>query len=265
MWFNPQYQGLLSDQRINFDAKSAFADAKFSYDTDENLNIKRIRGRIGGQSIAKVGLYLGAARPRPMQDIGCFAIESQGLNGTVVSDTHVKYTRADNFLSLSIGNSEVFRAEYSHNQCNKLAEVQMLLKRSAGYFKQTKRYIYDDDGQILEVKENNHVWKYEYDPNGNMVKLVFGNSQHDFDYNENDQLVRYNQAKLVYDSLGRMVGHHKKMQFSYGSGNLLSEVILPGAQAGSRKINYFYDHMDRLGMALKLIKFTYYCVSLLSL
>ena len=187
-----------------------------------------------------------------LQDIGFFSLESQGLNGSVISDSYTRYSRGDNFLSLSIGNSEVFRAEYSYNLCNKVAEVQMLLKRSTGYFKQTKRFSYDDDGQILEVKENNHVWKYEYDPNGNMLKLVFGSSVHQFEYNENDQIVRYNQAKIIYDNAGRIVSHYNKMQFSYGSGNLLREVILP--QSGSRKINYFYDHMDRLGTALKQIK-----------
>ena len=134
-------QGVLSDQRINFDAKSAFADAKFSYDIDEKLNIKRIKGRIGGQSIARVGLYLGTERSssKHSQDIGYFSLESQGLNGSVISDANVRFSRGDNFLGLSIGNSEVFRAELSYNQCNKIAEVQMLLKRSTGYFKQGKR------------------------------------------------------------------------------------------------------------------------------
>ena len=217
------------------------------------MNIKRIKGRIGGQPIAKVGLYLGKENINHLRDIGFFSLESQGLNGSVISDSNVRYSRGDNFLSLSIGNSEVFRAEYTHNLCNKVSEVQMLLKRSKGYFKQTKRFSYDDDGQILEVKENNHVWKYEYDPNGNMVKLGFGTSEHEFEYNENDQATWYNQAKIIHDSMGRIVSHYKKMQFSYGSGNLLREVILP--QSGSRKINYFYDHLDRLGMALTQIKF----------
>ena len=236
-------QGILADQRINFDAKSAFADAKFSYEMDANSNIKKIKGRIGGQSIPRVGLYLGSEAGKP--DVGIFNIVSQSINGTVLSDSQVTLTKADNSLGLSIRNSEVFRAEFSYNDCNKLSEVQMLLKRSNGYFKQTKQFSYDDDGQILEVRENNHVWKYEYDQNGNMIKLSFGSSKHQFDYNENDQVVFYNGAKVQYDSLGRVVSNYKKMQFRYGSGNLLSEVTL--TQAGGRKINYFYDHLDRLG------------------
>ena len=123
----------------------------------------------------------------------------------------------------------------------------MLLKRSSGYFKQTKHFSYDDDGQILEVRENNHLWKYEYDANGNMKKLIFGKNVHKFEYNEADQLVGYNKARIVYDSLGRIVMHYKKTQFSYGSGNLLTEVTL----SPSRNIRYYYDHMDRLGMFSK--------------
>ena len=209
------------------------------------MNIKRIKGRIGGQSLAKVGMYFGRENTKYLQDIGYFSIESQGLNGSVVSDGNVRFSRADNFFSLSIGNSESFRAEYRYNKCNKLEEVEMLLKRSSGYFKQSKRFSYDDDGQILEVRENNHIWKYEYDANGNMNKLIFGKNVHKFEYNEADQLVGYNKARLVYDSLGRIVTHYKKTQFSYGTGNLLKEVTL--SSASGKKIRYFYDHMDRLG------------------
>ena len=248
---NHYNQGVLSDQRIYFDAKSAFADAKFSYDTDGNLNIKRIKGRIGGQSIAKVGMYFGKENTKYLQDIGYFSIESQGLNGSVLTDGNVRFSRADNFFSLSIGNSESFRAEYRYNECNKLSEVEMLLKRSSGYFKQTKRFSYDDDGQILEVRENNHVWKYEYDANGNMIKLIFGKNVHKFEYNEQDQLVGYNQARLVYDRLGRIVMHYKKTQFSYGTASLLTEVRL--SSSSGKKIRYYYDHMDRLGMVFKQI------------
>ena len=191
-------------------------------------------------------LYKGAEPLK--QDLGVFTVVSRGLNGTVLADSRVRFTKADNSVGLFIRNNEVFRAEYSYNDCNKLSEVQMLLKRSSGYFKQTKQFSYDDDAQILEVKENNHVWRYEYDQNGNMIKLKFGTSQHQFDYNENDQLVFYNGAKIQYDGLGRVVSNYKKMQFHYGSGSLLSEVTL--TQAGGRKINYFYDHLDRLGKSL---------------
>ena len=241
---NFQYeQGILSDQRINFDAKSAFADAKFSYDNDRNLNIKRIKGRIGGQPIPKVGLYYGKENNKILQDIGYFTIESQGLNGTVLSDGKVKYSRGDNYFTLSIDNKEAFRAEYIHNECNKIEEIQMLLKRSSGFFKQTKRFSYDDDGQILEVKENNHIWKYDYDSNGNMIKLLFGKNEHLFSYDDWDQLIRYNQAVLSYDILGRTVRNYKKQQFAYGTNNLLMEVSLPRTD---KKITYFYDHLDRL-------------------
>ena len=62
------------------------------------------------------------------------------------------------------------------------------------------RFSYDDDGQLLEVRENSHVWQYEYDTSGNMVKLGFGSSKHSFRYDENDVLVEYNGAKLAHDS-----------------------------------------------------------------
>ena len=42
---------------------------------------------------------------------------------------------------------------------------------------------------------------------------------------------------------GRMTRHYKKVQLSYGSGDLVREAVLPG---GGR-ISYTYDHLDRLG------------------
>ena len=123
----------------------------------------------------------------------------------------------------------------------------MLLKRSSGFFKQTKRFSYDDDGHLLEVRENSHVWKYDYDSNGNMVKLQFGSNEHQFTYDDWDQLVRYNQAVVAYDSLGRVVRNYKQQQFSYGSGSLLTKVILPrGGERNERTVRYFYDQQDRL-------------------
>ena len=40
-----------------------------------------------------------------------------------------------------------------------------------------------------------------------------------------------------------MTRHYKKVQLSYGSGDLVREAVLPGG----RRISYTYDHLDRLG------------------
>ena len=42
---------------------------------------------------------------------------------------------------------------------------------------------------------------------------------------------------------GRMTRHYKKVQLSYGSGDLVREAVLPGG----RRVTYTYDHLDRLG------------------
>ena len=114
--------------------------------------------------------------------------------------------------SVTVGRNEVFRAEYSFTGCNRLGEVRMLLRRSQDQlFRQvpsptplvniitvlfqTKQFGYDDDGQLLEVVENQQRWQYQYDPNGNMIKLLFGKKQHLFTYNDRDQV---NKLAIVY-------------------------------------------------------------------
>ena len=239
-------QAIVTDVRIKFNAKSALADAKFSYDRDRNLNVKRTRGRIGGQPIPRVGLYQGGESWVGGGDSGDFTLTLESLNGSVLTDGKVRFSRGDSYLTLAIDNKEVFRAEYVFNECNKIKEGKMLLKRSSGFFKQSKRYSYDDDGQLLEVRENSHVWKYDYDANGNMVKLLFGKNEHLFSYDDWDQLIRYNQAVLSYDSLGRIVKNYKQQQFSFGSNSLLTRVATARGSRGNWAVRYFYDEQNRL-------------------
>merc|ERR1719400_2448784 len=170
----------------------------------------------------------------------------ESLNGSLLTDGKVRYSRGDSYLTLTIDNKEVFRAEYVYNECNKIKEGKMLLKRSSGFFKQSKRYSYDDDGQLLEVRENSHVWKYDYDANGNMVKLLFGKNEHLFSYDDWDQLIRYNQAVLSYDSLGRIVKNYKQQQFSYArleKPMLVTHVYNPRE---GKLTSLVYDDQDRL-------------------
>ena len=239
-------QAVVTDLRIKFNAKSALADAKFSYDCDRNLNVKRIRGRIGGQPIPRVGLYHGLESLPGSGNSGDFTLTLESLNGSLLTDGKVRYSRGDSYLTLTIDNKEVFRAEYVYNECNKIKEGKMLLKRSSGFFKQSKRYSYDDDGQLLEVRENSHVWKYDYDANGNMVKLLFGKNEHLFSYDDWDQLIRYNQAVLSYDSLGRIVKNYKQQQFTYGSDSLLTRVATARGSRSNWAVRYFYDEQNRL-------------------
>ena len=236
--------GLLREQRINFDAKSALADAKFSYKYWNDRSMEEQRGRVGGQTIPKVGFYHVplAGRKMPL-GLGNFFFTNSKMNGTTLGDGNAIYHRTDSLVTLSINSREVFSSEYKYNSCNKLKQNQMMLKRSSEFFKQIKSYKYDDAGQLLEVHENTHLWKYEYDPNGNMKKLIFGKTEHKFDYDSWDQLVRYNQAVLSYDSQGRMVKNHKEFNFIYGSNNLLIEASHPQSK---KRIFYFYDHLDRL-------------------
>ena len=249
--------GLLTEQRINFDAKSALADAKFSYKYRNDLTLMERRGRIGGQTIPRVGLF-----PLPPSSSSS-SLSSQGnrqpgggnnrehgnfyltANGSRLTDGNAIYQRTDTLVTLSIGGREVFSAELAYNGCNRLRQNAMMLKRSSEFFKQVKEYGYDAAGQITEVRENNHVWKYEYDANGNMKKLIFGKTEHVFDYDSWDQLVRYNTAVLAYDAQGRMVKNHKEWNFVYGSGNLLVEASCRQNKKQQRMV-YYYDHLDRL-------------------
>ncbi len=254
------------EERLIFDAKSALVGGRFLY-ADEISNVSSLPlwmaakgGRIGGQSLPRVGFYPRQKLPPSANDqergnffpVGRGSHEKSGeednsLNVTSISDGHAVFQAGPTFTNLVVNKREVFRAEYKFNSCNKIRENQMLLRRPTGYFKQVKRYTYDAAGQLAEVQENSLVWRYSYDPNGNLVKLVFGKNEHSFTYNEADQLVSYNQAaKAAYDGHGRMIRTHKQFQLRYSAGSLLLEATKIGGAGPRRQILYFYDHLDRL-------------------
>ena len=174
----------------------------------------------------------------------------------------------------------MFRAEYSYTGCNRLGEVRMLLRRSqdqlfrqvprssalvniSTVLFQTKQFGYDDDGQLLEVVENQQRWQYQYDPNGNMLKLLFGKKQHLFTYNDRDQVNKlaigyrlrrildgnhlqvesYNKAEFTYDSVGQTVRTYSGLELEWGTGGRLAAVTV--GRTGAR-IQYYYDQLDRL-------------------
>ena len=61
--------GLVSDQRVNWAARSNMADAKFAYDRDSQLQVKRVRGRVGGQTVHKIGFYYGRERSKKLLQV----------------------------------------------------------------------------------------------------------------------------------------------------------------------------------------------------
>ena len=144
--------GALAELRINFDAKSAMADAKFTYEYWKNANILAVKGRIGGQTLPPVGYYrVPAPGGKVAQGAGNFHFSKEAGNGTVLTDGTVVYQRGEGRVSLTLDSRELFTAQYSYSSCNKLEQLQMLLKRPTGYFKQLRKYQYDGAGQLIEV------------------------------------------------------------------------------------------------------------------
>lgn len=114
-----QYQsGLLTEERIDFGAKTGLSNAKFTYEYDSNFRLSGVQGRIGGQGLPGYGLGYNQ-KTGALEQIGGFKVTK--MNGTMVFDGIALFTRGSDarFLetqvALTIHRMEVFRMEFSHD------------------------------------------------------------------------------------------------------------------------------------------------------
>jgi teneurin len=88
-----EYNGaLLTEERIDFNAKTGLSNAKFTYDYDSNFRLTSIQGRIGGQNLPGV-TYTYSSKTGNLEQISQFKITHPKANTTNVYDGTATFTR----------------------------------------------------------------------------------------------------------------------------------------------------------------------------
>lgn len=112
--------GLLTEERIDFGAKTGLSNAKFTYDYDNNYRPISTQGRIGGQNLPQYNLAY-SQKTGALEMIGGFTVGKPRANETNLYDGTALFSHSidsrflETQVALTIHGMEVFRMEFSHD------------------------------------------------------------------------------------------------------------------------------------------------------
>ncbi|XP_031628947.1 teneurin-a isoform X5 [Contarinia nasturtii] len=239
--------GLLTEERIDFEAKSALSNAKFTYDYDTNFRVTSIQGRIGGQNLPTQSFGYNVRTGKPSQ-IGPFKINTPRPNQTQVNDGTASFIRTvdgrflETQMSVTIHRLEVFRMEFSHDMHGRISQTRTYTRNvGVNTYTNVKNYTWDCDGQLIGV-EAQEPWGFRYDDNGNMLSLTYRGNTIPMEYNALDRIVKFGDGQYKYDGRGLVSQNAREERFHYNTQGLL----VRAQKRGRFDIHYYYDHMNRL-------------------
>lgn len=239
--------GLLTEERIDFIAKTGLSNAKFTYEHDTNFRITSIQGRIGGQSLPAQLFTYNVRTGKPSQ-IGPFKINTPRPNQTQVNDGTASFIRTmdgrflETQLSVTIHRMEVFRMEFSHDMHGRISQTRTYTRNvGVNTYTNVKNYTWDCDGQLVGV-EAQEPWGFRYDDNGNMLSLTYRGNTIPMEYNALDRIVKFGEGQYKHDSRGLIVQNAREERFHYNTQGLLVRALKPGRF----DVHYYYDHLNRL-------------------
>ncbi|XP_058985366.1 teneurin-a isoform X3 [Musca domestica] len=239
--------GLLTEERIDFVAKTGLSNAKFTYEYDTDFRVISIQGRIGGQNLPAQNFAYDQRTGQPSM-IGLFKLMHPMLNQTQVYDGTASFTRTvdGRFMvqkvALSIHRLEVFRMEYSFGVHGRITQTRTYTRNMAvNTYTNVKNYTWDCDGQLVGV-EAQEPWGFRYDDNGNLLSLTYRGNTIPMEYNNQDRIVKFGEGQYKYDSRGLVAQNAREERFYYNTQGLL----VRATKRGRFDVRYYYDHMKRL-------------------
>ncbi|XP_076255670.1 teneurin-a transmembrane protein isoform X2 [Rhynchophorus ferrugineus] len=239
--------GLLTEERINFGAKTGLSNAKFTYDYDNNYRLINLQGRIGGQNLPPYNIAYNF-KTGAVEQLGPFKIIKLKANETQVYDGTALFSSMHNshFLeskvALTIHGMEVFRMEFNHDLHGRISQTRTYTKNvGVNTYTNVKNYTWDCDGQLLGV-EAQEPWGFRYDDNGNMLSLTYRGNTIPMEYNGMDRIIKFGEGQYKYDSRGLVIQNAREEKFHYNAKGLL----VRATKRGRFDVRYFYDHLDRL-------------------
>lgn len=243
-----EYTGaLLTEERIDFSAKTGLSNAKFSYDYDSNFRLTSIQGRIGGQNLP-VQTFTYSSKTGSPEEIGPFKVTHPRPNQTSVFDGTAIFSRTVNgqFLetqmSVTIHRMEVFRMEFAHDMHGRISQTKTYTRNvGVNTYTNVKNFTWDCDGQLIGV-EAQEPWGFRYDDNGNMLSLTYRGNTIPMEYSGMDRIMKFGEGQYKYDSRGLVAQNAREERFHYNTQGLL----VRATKRGRFDVKYYYDHLNRL-------------------
>ncbi|XP_033243232.1 teneurin-a isoform X3 [Drosophila miranda] len=239
--------GLLTEERIDYVAKTGLSNAKFSYEYDSQLRVVALQGRIGGQSLPTQAFAYDPRTGQPSL-IGQFKFTRPALNQTQLHDGTASFTRTvdgrfqTQRMALAIHRLEVFRMEFSYGVHGRISQTRTYTRNMAvNSYTNVKNYTWDCDGQLVGV-EAQEPWGFRYDDNGNLLSLTYRGNTIPMEYNAQDRIVKFGEGQYKYDARGLVAQNAREERFHYNTQGLL----VRASKRGRFDVRYYYDHLKRL-------------------
>lgn len=245
-WESTYVGGLLTEERLDYGAKTGLSNAKIIYEYDNNYRITSVQGRIGGQTLITHHTMYNSKTGAP-EILGQFTVSKQKWNETSVYDGIAMFSRVlnDQFLekevTVNIHRMEVFRMEFSYDKHGRISQTRTHTRNvGVNTYTNVKNYTWDCDGQLtgLEAQE---PWGFRYDDNGNMLSLTYRGNTIPMEYNDMDRIIKFGEGQYRYDSRGLVSQNAREERFQYNSKGLL----IRATKRGRFDVRYYYDHLDR--------------------
>lgn len=245
-WESTYVGGLLTEERLDYGAKTGLSNAKIIYEYDNNYRITSVQGRIGGQTLIPHHIVYNSKTGEP-EILGQFTVSKQKWNETSVYDGIAMFSRALNsqFLekevTVNIHRMEVFRMEFSYDRHGRISQTRTHTRNvGVNSYTNVKNYTWDCDGQLTGV-EAQEPWGFRYDDNGNMLSLTYRGNTIPMEYNDMDRIIKFGEGQYRYDSRGLVSQNAREERFQYNSKGLL----IRATKRGRFDVRYYYDHLDR--------------------
>ncbi|CAO1418145.1 unnamed protein product [Diamesa hyperborea] len=243
-----EYSGaLLTEERIDFSAKTGLSNAKFTYEYDSNFRMISTQGRIGGQNIPTLSMIY-SPKTGNVEQISQFKVTHPKPNMTNIFDGTATFTRTvdgrfyEIEMSVYIHRMQVFKMEFAHDMHGRILQTKTYT-RTVGLTSSSnvKNYTWDCDGQLIGV-EAQEPWGFRYDDNGNMLTLSYRGNNIPMEYNGMDRIVKFGDGQYKFDSRGYTIQNAREEKFHYSTQGLL----VRATKKGRFDVRYFYDHLSRL-------------------
>lgn len=243
-----EYSGaVLTEERIDFNAKTGLSNAKFTYEYDSNFRLTSSQGRIGGQNLPGA-TFEYSSKTGDVEQISNFKVSHPKANMTNIYDGTATFTRTvdgrflETEMTVYIHRMQVFKMEFSHDMHGRITQTKTFT-RNVGVpnFSNVKNYTWDCDGQLIGVNAQ-EPWVFRYDDNGNMLALAYRGNNIPMEYNAMDRITRFGENFYKYDDRGQTVQNAREEKFHYSTQGLL----IRATKKGRFDVRYYYDHLNRL-------------------
>ncbi len=221
---------------------SGIAEGSYAYTYDDNHWINQVRFASGDDEVV---IPLSRDNDGLVSSAGPFTILHDGPEGatTRVADGvaemdigHDGHGRPDT-LTQTVAGDTVYAYQLAFDGSGRVVQK----NETIGGETHTYDYLYDPDGQLLEVSLDGEVAEtYAYDSNGNRTLSDAGGVEVSAEYDAQDRLTRLGDDTYLHDGAG-FLEQRGDMTLTYSARGELLEAVLPSGDV----VSYAYDGFMR--------------------